>query len=87
MVVKTAYYEQFSTLSNFQQGTTTTTGIYIGYLPGKSRHGGSMGSKTGIEWTDSTWNPTIGCSRVSEGCRYCYAERLAHRSAFPEVRA
>ena len=41
-----------------------------------------MGSKTGIEWTDSTWNPTIGCSRVSEGCRNCYAERLAHRSAW-----
>ncbi len=38
-----------------------------------------MGSKTGIEWTDSTWNPFIGCSRVSEGCRHCYAERLAGR--------
>ena len=38
-----------------------------------------MSSKTGIEWTDSTWNPFIGCSRVSEGCRHCYAERLAGR--------
>ena len=38
-----------------------------------------MGAKTGIEWTDSTWNPLIGCTRVSEGCRNCYAERLAHR--------
>ncbi len=38
-----------------------------------------MGAKTGIEWTDSTWNPFIGCSRVSEGCRNCYAERLAGR--------
>jgi very-short-patch-repair endonuclease len=38
-----------------------------------------MGSKTGIEWTDSTWNPFIGCSRVSEGCRHCYAERMAGR--------
>ena len=38
-----------------------------------------MGAKTGIEWTDSTWNPFIGCSRVSEGCRHCYAERLAGR--------
>ena len=38
-----------------------------------------MGSNTKIEWTDSTWNPLIGCSRVSEGCRNCYAERQAHR--------
>jgi len=32
---------------------------------------------TKIEWCDRTWNPIIGCSRVSEGCRNCYAERLA----------
>ena len=38
-----------------------------------------MGAKTGIEWTDSTWNPFMGCSRVSEGCRHCYAERIAGR--------
>jgi protein gp37 len=38
-----------------------------------------MGSKTGIEWTDATWNPIIGCSRVSEGCRNCYAEGIAGR--------
>jgi protein gp37 len=36
-------------------------------------------SKTSIEWTDVTWNPTRGCSRVSEGCRNCYAERIAAR--------
>jgi protein gp37 len=34
---------------------------------------------TSIEWTDSTWNPIRGCSRVSEGCRNCYAERVAAR--------
>jgi protein gp37 len=33
--------------------------------------------KTNIEWTDRSWNPIVGCSRVSEGCRHCYAERLA----------
>jgi protein gp37 len=38
-----------------------------------------MGSKTGIEWTDATWNPFLGCSRVSEGCRNCYAEGVAAR--------
>jgi protein gp37 len=38
-----------------------------------------MGNTTGIEWTDATWNPIRGCSRVSEGCRNCYAERVAYR--------
>ena len=38
-----------------------------------------MASK--IEWTDETWNPARGCSRVSEGCRNCYAERQARRMA------
>ena len=38
-----------------------------------------MGDKTGIEWTDATWNPIRGCSRVSEGCRNCYAEKVAAR--------
>jgi protein gp37 len=36
-----------------------------------------MGDKSGISWTDATWNPLVGCSRVSEGCRNCYAEREA----------
>jgi len=38
---------------------------------------------TSIEWTDRTWNPTRGCSRVSEGCRNCYAERTATRFSNP----
>ncbi len=38
---------------------------------------------TSIEWTDRTWNPVRGCSRVSEGCRNCYAERMAARFAGP----
>lgn len=38
-----------------------------------------MAKKTGIEWTDSTWNPIRGCTRVSEGCRNCYAEVVAAR--------
>lgn len=37
-------------------------------------------STTAIEWTDVVWNPTRGCSRVSEGCRHCYAERQAARN-------
>ena len=34
---------------------------------------------TTIEWTDATWNPTRGCSRISPGCVHCYAERMAIR--------
>lgn len=40
-----------------------------------------MSSNSSIEWTDATWNPVRGCSRVSEGCRNCYAERTAIRFA------
>lgn len=40
-------------------------------------------SKSKIEWTDATWNPARGCSRVSEGCRNCYAERMAARFSEP----
>lgn len=36
---------------------------------------------TKIEWTDETWNPVVGCSKVTEGCRYCYAMKQAHRNA------
>jgi hypothetical protein len=32
-----------------------------------------------IEWTESTWNPVTGCTKVSPGCRHCYAERMAER--------
>lgn len=42
-----------------------------------------MSVGTGIEWTDATWNPIRGCSRVSEGCRHCYAETVAHRFSGP----
>jgi hypothetical protein len=45
--------------------------------------GGDVGARTGIEWTDATWNPIRGCSRVSEGCRCCYAEKVAARFAGP----
>jgi len=36
-------------------------------------------SQTKIEWTDMTWNPATGCSKVSAGCKNCYAERMAKR--------
>ncbi len=34
---------------------------------------------TSIEWTDSTWNPTSGCTKISSGCKNCYAERMTKR--------
>jgi protein gp37 len=38
-----------------------------------------MGASSAIEWTDVTWNPVTGCDKISPGCRFCYAERLAKR--------
>ena len=38
-----------------------------------------MSIDSSIEWTDATWNPVTGCTKVSPGCKHCYAERLAHR--------
>lgn len=38
-----------------------------------------MNSKSTIEWTESTWNPITGCSKISPGCKHCYAERMSHR--------
>ena len=33
---------------------------------------------TGIEWTDETWNPMTGCTKISAGCDHCYAFTIAH---------
>ena len=38
-----------------------------------------MTAKSHIEWTEMTWNPVTGCSKVSAGCKNCYAEKLAKR--------
>jgi protein gp37 len=38
-----------------------------------------VANNSSIEWTESTWNPVTGCSKVSLGCRHCYAERMAKR--------
>ena len=38
-----------------------------------------MGSKSNIEWTEATWNPATGCTKISPGCKHCYAERLSRR--------
>jgi len=38
-----------------------------------------MSESSSIEWTESTWNPVTGCTKISEGCKNCYAERMAKR--------
>lgn len=40
-----------------------------------------MAQASRIEWTETTWNPVVGCSKVSPGCAHCYAERMATRLA------
>jgi len=38
-----------------------------------------MAANSHIEWTEATWNPVTGCTKVSAGCKNCYAERMALR--------
>ena len=38
-----------------------------------------MSTRSSIEWTESTWNPLTGCTKISPGCKHCYAERMAWR--------
>jgi protein gp37 len=38
-----------------------------------------MAEKSSIEWTDATWNPVTGCTKISAGCDFCYAERFSER--------
>ena len=38
-----------------------------------------MANSTAIEWTDATWNPVTGCTKISAGCDHCYAERFSER--------
>jgi protein gp37 len=38
-----------------------------------------MPTKSNIEWTEMTWNPVTGCTKISQGCKHCYAERMAKR--------
>jgi len=56
-----------------------------------------MAQKSKIEWTESTWNPVTGCTKISAGCKNCYAERMARcrsmyrsdklKSALSEIQA
>ncbi len=55
------------------------------FMAGKGKE---MSDKTGIAWTNATWNPVTGCTKVSQGCKHCYAEReWARLSANPKATA
>ncbi|WP_024297495.1 DUF5131 family protein [Methylomicrobium lacus] len=45
-----------------------------------------MATKSQIEWTEQTWNPTTGCTKISPGCKHCYAEVMASRLQAMRVR-
>lgn len=38
-----------------------------------------MSTQTRIEWTERAWNPTVGCTKISPGCKHCYAKTMARR--------
>ena len=38
-----------------------------------------MAQDSSIEWTEATWNPVTGCTKISPGCKFCYAERMSKR--------
>ena len=44
-----------------------------------------MGANSKIEWTDHTFNPWIGCTKVSEGCKNCYAKTYDDRHLFGQI--
>lgn len=44
-----------------------------------AKYGGGVADRSAIEWTEATWNPVTGCSKVSPGCAHCYAETFAER--------
>src|SRR5467141_3976032 len=45
----------------------------------RSKEGRAMSDNSSIEWTDATWNPVRGCTKISPGCAHCYAETFAER--------
>jgi protein gp37 len=59
-------------ISSHGAGASRVSGVCFRWFA----RGCNTGDKSGIEWTDATWNPTVGCKRVSPGCDHCYAFAL-----------
>ena len=54
----------------------------LSHIPLKSKPFGAhlaMSTNSSIEWTETTWNPVTGCTKISHGCKFCYAERMSVR--------
>src|SRR2546426_4685344 len=69
-------------LLRFRTGTVHNRTVY-------STEAKELADKSAIEWTDATWNPVTGCTKISPGCKFCYAERLTERfgrQRFSEIR-
>ena len=45
----------------------------------RSGQRGAMTTTSKIEWTEQTWNPATGCTKISPGCKHCYAETMSRR--------
>ena len=60
-------------MSPFVSGILDTRSLSV------HRPGQFMSDRSKIEWTDATWNPVRGCTKVSPGCAHCYAESFAER--------
>jgi protein gp37 len=82
--------ERFEPVGAVSRGRDESRALRVGFLRSpflrpiyRSRRGTAKGETVGdnssIEWTDATWNPATGCTKVSPGCKHCYAERLALR--------
>jgi protein gp37 len=44
-----------------------------------------MGANSAIEWTETTWNPLTGCTKISPDCKFCYAGRMVRRELVGEL--
>ena len=84
---KTAYLKKHMTAALKQQEEATTLRVEPLKTDGKKRRPHTYPNeasltwawRSAIEWTESTWNPVTGCTKVSPGCKCCYAERMAER--------
>src|SRR3954453_20319645 len=69
-------------MPSFRHPLATSIGRKLcpGFLPWyDSLSGSAMADKSSIEWTDATWNPVTGCTKISAGCDNCYAARFSER--------
>src|SRR5947208_15608904 len=64
---------------NFARSKFITSLLYTSLVTLRSAEVIPMSTRTSIEWTEVTWNPTTGCDRISAGCDNCYALTMAKR--------